>query len=353
MTTSKLVDTSASAPWLIGVQDLTVTVCDLDEAAQFFESVFGAVEVSESRLVTDTRRSRLLRTPFLNLRLVEAHYPGQRTLWPGMLDVGGWHLAGYVDDIDAAIEFLQARDVYLLGPGKKPTTNGPEVGEGSFACHCMTSWGFHFELLTYPNGRAYMDDFDDRLWNPAEPDSGATLREPAGPSIPGFRGFEHISIGVADVEEISAFLESALGCQRFYDMGPVSDPHGSGFGAYANVDVRVHVSKVRLFRAPYLNIELIEPTFPGQSRTWPNRLDVGGWALTFAVTNLEAALERILGLDVHALQGTRAETGPTTGTSSLRASLLTQFGFTFDLVEASPSYLGTASMPWNPSVPQR
>lgn len=171
-------------PGLRGVQDFSCTVHDLDEATSFFTTVFGAVVLSDSGPVEDRRRSsmrtfanadvrtvvhgtRRLRTPFLNLELTAASYPGQRELWPGMEDIGGWHLAGYVDDLDVALEVLEDTDVYILGPGKKPTINAPEVGEGSSTCHCMTDWGLHFELLTYPNGRAYMADFPRLLWNPA------------------------------------------------------------------------------------------------------------------------------------------------------------------------------------------
>src|SRR5258708_12707473 len=154
-------DPTPSGVAVLGVQDLAFAVADIEQATEFFASFFGAEVIAESGSVSDARRSsmrefgnvdvravirssRLLRTPFLNLKLIEATYPGQRTLWPMMLDIGGWHLAGYVDDMDEALDFVaSARDVYVLGPGKKPTTNGPEVGEGSYACHCMTSWGFH------------------------------------------------------------------------------------------------------------------------------------------------------------------------------------------------------------------
>ena len=57
-------------------------------------------------------RMRVLRSPFLNLELFEATYPGQRRLWPHLLDIGGWHLAGYVDDMDAAIAYMEEQDVY-------------------------------------------------------------------------------------------------------------------------------------------------------------------------------------------------------------------------------------------------
>jgi catechol 2,3-dioxygenase-like lactoylglutathione lyase family enzyme len=356
---------------MIGVQALALTVADLDQATDFFVSFFGAEILSECGGQADPRGSsmrkyanvdvraviratRLLRTPFLNLHLAEAVYPGQRDLWPMMLDVGGWHLAGYVDDIDAAMEFLDATDVYVLGPGKKPTTNAPEVGEGSFACHCMTEWGFHFELLTYPHGRAYMADFERRLWNPAIPDGGATLRTPGRPSVPGFRGFEHLSIAVADIEEATSFLVDVIGCERFYDMGPMADPGGSDFGAYANVDVRVGVSRVRLFRTPFLNIEVIEPAFPGQNRSWPGVLDIGGWKLDFSVENMDEALDRMHRANVHVLGDKREDGVAPDGSRRWRASCMTPFGFYFDLVqddrERPPALAGVQA--WRPSHPE-
>src|SRR5262249_56402243 len=109
------------------------------------------------------------------------------------------------------------------GPGKNPTPGRGE-GEGSFACHCMTEWGFHFELLTYPNGRAYLALSDDRLWNPAQPDRGAASTfTPRSGAIPGFRGFEHVSIAVADLDEACALFEGVLGCTPFYDLDPPVD----------------------------------------------------------------------------------------------------------------------------------
>jgi catechol 2,3-dioxygenase-like lactoylglutathione lyase family enzyme len=352
----------------LGVEDLTFTVSSLDEAAEFFTTVFGAVPVADSAPIPVSRQasmralanadvraairdSRLLRTSFINLRLLEAAYPAQREIWPAMLDVGGWHLAGYVNDMDAAIAFLEESDVYILGTGKKPTTNAPEVGEGSYACHCQTSWGFHFELLTYPNGRAYMAQYENRLWNPAQPDAGATLRTAAAGGLPGFRGFEHLAFAVADIGEVTGFLEEVLGCERFYDMGPVEDRHSSGFGAYANVDVRVKASKVRLFRTPYLNLEVIEAVFPGQDRCWPGLLDVGGWQLVFAVDDLDAAIQELQRPGVWLLRDPRHDDGREGGDTRQRASFMTSFGLCFDLVGGGPATPEVGATAWHPSRP--
>jgi catechol 2,3-dioxygenase-like lactoylglutathione lyase family enzyme len=213
----------------------------------------------------------------------------------------------------------------------------------------MTRWGFHFEILTYPNGRAYMDDFEGQLWNPAQPDGGASIRSTDGRGIPGFRGFEHLSVAVGDIEEVTTFLEEVLGCDRFYDMGPMDDRHGSGFGAYANVDVRVSVSKVRLFRTPYFNLEIIEPDFPGQNRGWPNLFDIGGWQLVLAVDDIDAAVEGLSHADVHVLGGKRKDEH-----GGCRVSCMTPFGMYFDLVPAGAG-AGDPISPrrrWDPSRPE-
>jgi hypothetical protein len=122
----------------------------------------------------------------------------------------------------------------------------------------MSSWGFHFELLTYPNGRAYLADFNSALWNPAAPDRGAPPRLAARPGcLPGFRGFEHLSITVRDLDEACSLLQGVLGAEPFYDLEPPVDPHGSSLGAYINGDARSRPTRVRLLRTPYLNIEVV------------------------------------------------------------------------------------------------
>jgi catechol 2,3-dioxygenase-like lactoylglutathione lyase family enzyme len=310
-----MIDTSAGAaevgmPTCRGVEHVSMTVADLDRATAFFTQVFGCTVLytmgpfsgsggsfmrvyANSDVRTVVEFVRVLRSPFLNIELFQVRSPVQRTRWPDLLDIGGWHLAAYVDDIDAATAFLAARDdVYVLGDGKKPT-GGVEAGEGSYAVHAMTDWGFHFELLTYPHGRAYTELFETRLWNPSAPDRGAADPvEPQAGSMPTFRGFEHLSVTVADLDAATDFLVGVLGCEQLYDLEGPFNRGGSGFGAYANVDVRAEPSRVRLFRGQYLNVEVVEcPPYPGQSRDWPGILDVGGWHLAVYVDDVGAALE--------------------------------------------------------------
>ena len=94
----------------------------------------------------------------MNIEIVECpEYPGQNRLWPGMLDVGGWHLAFYVDDVDAALERLAHLDIRVLG-GKKPAYLY-EAGEEAYTVHCLAPFGLYFELVTYPHGRFREHEF--------------------------------------------------------------------------------------------------------------------------------------------------------------------------------------------------
>jgi catechol 2,3-dioxygenase-like lactoylglutathione lyase family enzyme len=364
---------ASTLPTSKGVEHLSLTVADLDEASSFFEGFFGCERLYDMGPFSDRRgpfmrrfanadvrsivhRMRVLRSPFLNLELFEATYPGQRRLWPHLLDIGGWHLAGYVDDMDAAIAYMEEQDVYILGTGKKPTS-GPETGEASFACHCMTSWGFHFELLTYPQGRAYMADFDTALWNPAMPDRGALPRLVDRPGcLPGFRGFEHLSITVGDLEEADALLQGVLGTERFYDLEPPVDLHGSSLAAYTNGDARSTPTRVRLFRTPYLNIEVVEATYPGQNTLWPGMLDVGGWHLAFYVDDVDAGLEHLATTDVHVLGGKKPAFDVESGEGAYTVHCLAPFGLYFELVTYPAGRPGTATLPtqpWHPGHPER
>ncbi len=332
-----------------GIEHVSMTVPDLDEASDFFSEFFGCQTLYTMGPFSGAKNSfmrtyanadvravvhnvRVLRSPFLNIELFEASYPGQRQQWPDFLDIGGWHLAGYVDDMDAAMAYLADKDVFILGSGKK-ATGGPEAGAGSYACHCMTRWGFRFELLTYPRGREYMASFDDRLWNPAEPDREATGFRPKAGAMPSFRGFEHLSLAVADLEEASDLFVSVLGCKPFYDMEPAIERHGSGFGAYANVDVRAAPSRVRLLRSPYLNIEIVEcPSYPGQNRLWPGMLDIGGWHVAFYVDDVDLALDHLAEFDLRVLGGKKPAYLYEAGEEAWTLHCLTPFGLYFELV---------------------
>ena len=44
-----------------------------------------------------------------------------------------------------------------------------EAGDEAYTVHCVAPFGFYFELVTYPNGRAREGEFAGRAWHPADP----------------------------------------------------------------------------------------------------------------------------------------------------------------------------------------
>ena len=358
-------------PTLRGIEHVSMTVPDLDEATGFFAGLFGCRTLytmgpfsgQEQQRRTSFMRKyanadvravvhnvRVMRSPFLNIELFQATYPGQRTLWPDFLDLGGWHLAAYVDDMDAAIKHAEAQGAYVLGDGKKPT-GGVEVGEDSWACHLMSPWGFRFELLTYPNGRLWHNENPGRMWNPAQAESNFT---PDG-GVPTFRGFEHVSLTVPNLDEATRIFVDVLGAEELYDLEPKFDSKSSAFGAYANVDARATPSRVRLFRTRYLNLEVVEcPPYPGQDQLWRGMLDVGGWHLAFYVDDVDAALTRLHDFDLRVLGGKKPAYKFEAGDDAYTVHCLTPFGFYFELVTyphgryRADEYDGTA---WHPAHP--
>jgi catechol 2,3-dioxygenase-like lactoylglutathione lyase family enzyme len=82
--------------------------------------------------------------------------PDQRLEPPRNSDVGGHHVALYVDDLDAAVSYLQGRGVRVLG---EPTaSSGAHLGQRWV--YFLAPWGMQFELVSYPNGRAFYQGTD-------------------------------------------------------------------------------------------------------------------------------------------------------------------------------------------------
>lgn len=77
--------------------------------------------------------------------------PDQRKAIPRNSDIGGHHVALYVDDLDAAVDHLRAHDVRVLdGP---TASKGP--AEGNRWIYFLSPWGMQFELVSYPHGKAF------------------------------------------------------------------------------------------------------------------------------------------------------------------------------------------------------
>ena len=81
-------------------------------------------------------------------------------------DIGGHHIALYVDDFYSALEHLRLKGVDIMG---EPTirTEGPSGGQTWI--YFRSPWGLQFELVSFPNGKAYEQSFSHKLWHPVYP----------------------------------------------------------------------------------------------------------------------------------------------------------------------------------------
>ena len=91
---------------------------------------------------------------------------GQKPV-PRNSDLGGHHLAVYVDDLDAAVEYLRSRGVEVMG---EPVASR-NASEGQRWVYFRAPWGMQFELVSYPQGKAYEADAAVRLWHPGHPEA--------------------------------------------------------------------------------------------------------------------------------------------------------------------------------------
>jgi catechol 2,3-dioxygenase-like lactoylglutathione lyase family enzyme len=172
-------------PGLRGTDHIGITAPDFDAAADFFENVLGFVPFYEhgpfgsedsdwmQEMLNVHPRAVIERVATYrcghgpNIELMEYSAPDQRKVIPKNSDWGGHHITLYVDDIDAALDHLRAHNVQIMAGGGPPVEEGPEAGLRS--CYFLTPWGMQMELISYPNGKGYENETDQRLWDPRNP----------------------------------------------------------------------------------------------------------------------------------------------------------------------------------------
>jgi len=160
--------TIMALPGLSGLDHIGFTVPDLEQTRIFLVEVLGCEYMySLGPFVHDDdwMREHLNVHPRAVMRQLHFfrcggqaifevfHYeaPERATEQPANSDVGGHHVALYVDDLDAAVAYLRERGVTVLG---EPTaSSGPS--EGQRWVYFLAPWGMQFELVSYPEGKAF------------------------------------------------------------------------------------------------------------------------------------------------------------------------------------------------------
>lgn len=169
-------------PGMRGADHFGFTVPDIDEAERFLVDVLGAVPVYTlpSRGADDDwmlrhlgvhPRTRIREIRFYrlghgtNLEVFQYDSADGQAAQPRNSDIGGHHLALYVDDLDAAVAHLRAHDVEVMG---EPVASGA-ASAGQRWIYFRAPWGMQFELVSFPEGKAYEQGAEVLLWHPARP----------------------------------------------------------------------------------------------------------------------------------------------------------------------------------------
>lgn len=170
-------------PGLRGTDHFGFTVPDLEEAEAFLVDVLGAVRIytlgakrSDGDDWMTTHLGVHRRTVVREIRFYRLGNGSNYEVFaydaadgqapqPRNSDIGGHHIALYVDDLDAAIAHLRRHGVEIMGA---PVTSAG-ASAGQQWVYFRSPWGMQFELVSFPAGKAYEREAELRLWHPADP----------------------------------------------------------------------------------------------------------------------------------------------------------------------------------------
>jgi catechol 2,3-dioxygenase-like lactoylglutathione lyase family enzyme len=169
-------------PGLRGTEHIGFTVPDLDQAERFFVDVIGCeriyslgpferddnwmaenLNVHPRTVMKELRFFRCAIGP--NFEIFQYKSADGQAPQPRNSDIGGHHLAFYVDDFDKAYEYLKLKNVKILG---EPTFS-KNASEGQKWVYFLSPWGMQLELVSFPKGKSYEKDTSKRLWHPVYP----------------------------------------------------------------------------------------------------------------------------------------------------------------------------------------
>lgn len=155
-------------PGLRRLDHVGFTVPDLDQARHFLVDVLGCEYLYPNGPFRDDEGSWMAEHLDVHPRTtMELHFfrlggqavlevfvydpPEQVTAVPRNSDVGGHHVALYVDDLDAAVAHLREHGVRVLG--EPSASGGPSAGQRWV--YFQAPWGMYFELVSYPHGKRF------------------------------------------------------------------------------------------------------------------------------------------------------------------------------------------------------
>lgn len=169
-------------PGIRGTDHIGFTVPDLEEAHAFLVDLLGCEQIymlGAKQSDDDWMQTHLGVHPQTVIREIRFYRLGNGANFevflyesadgqagpPRNSDVGGYHIAFYVDDLDVAVTYLVENGVEVMG---EPTTSR-QSAEGQRWVYFRSPWGMQFELVSFPEGKAYETGAERMLWHPAHP----------------------------------------------------------------------------------------------------------------------------------------------------------------------------------------
>ncbi|RWC94169.1 MAG: glyoxalase [Mesorhizobium sp.] len=173
-----------SIPGMRGHDHTGITVPDMKQAVDFFTNVVGCKKAMAFGPFADDKGTFMqdllgvdpkavieeitqIRCGYgSNIELFKYTAPDQKDLTPKNSDIGGFHIALYVDDVAAAKAYLDGKGVKTrMGP--LPVKEGPAAGQTIL--YFQAPWGLQLEAISYPDGMAYEKGAETVLWSPKDP----------------------------------------------------------------------------------------------------------------------------------------------------------------------------------------
>jgi glyoxylase I family protein len=170
-------------PGIRGTDHVGFTVPDIEAATKFFVEVIGCdyiyklgpfasdddwmarqLNVDPRTIIRENRHFRLGQGANFEIFQYEPA-DGDQGEQPKNSDLGGHHLAFYVDDLDIAIEHLKKNNVRVLGE----PVESKAFAKGQRWIYFLSPWGMQMELVSYPNGKEYEATAPVKLWSPKSP----------------------------------------------------------------------------------------------------------------------------------------------------------------------------------------
>jgi catechol 2,3-dioxygenase-like lactoylglutathione lyase family enzyme len=171
-------------PGMRGHDHTGITVPDMKQAVEFFTEVVGCKKAMSFGPFSDDKGTFMQDVLGVdpkavieeivqvrcgvgsNIELFKYTAPDQKDATPKNSDIGGYHIALYVDDVAAAKAYLDGKGVKTkMGP--IPVDQGPAAGQTIL--YFNAPWGLQLEAISYPNGMAYEKDAETILWSPKDP----------------------------------------------------------------------------------------------------------------------------------------------------------------------------------------